>query len=82
MVDTNTKLLNLLDDNWFKVDQKLKKFVKNKIKKILLINLPQPQTAFIDLEILKSKRYFNKISKLSMTHSDYWKRRFVALNIN
>ena len=32
---------------------------KHQIKKILLINPPQFKTSFIDLDILKNKRYFN-----------------------
>ena len=46
-------------ENWAKVDQELKKKFKHQIKKILLINPPQFQTSFIDLDILKNKRYFN-----------------------
>jgi len=48
-----------VDENWIKVDQELKKKFKHQIKKILLISPPQFQTSFIDLEILKNKRYFN-----------------------
>ena len=47
-----------IDENWIKVDQELKKNFKNQIKKILLINPPQFQTSFIDLEIFNNKRYF------------------------
>ena len=46
-------------ENWAKVDQELKKKFKHQIKKILLISPPQFQTSFIDLDILKNKRYFN-----------------------
>ena len=46
-------------ENWTKVDQELKKKFKHQIKKILLISPPQFQTSFIDLDILKNKRYFN-----------------------
>ena len=59
MTDQNINLLNSADQNWSLVDLELKKIVKNKIKKILLISPPQFQTSFIDLEILKNKRYFN-----------------------
>jgi len=59
MVEQGINLLNSNDGNWFKVDQALKSFIKGKIKKILLISPPQFQTSFIDLEILKNKRYFN-----------------------
>ena len=48
-----------VDENWIKVDKELKKKFKHQIKKILLISPPQFQTSFIDLEILKNKRYFN-----------------------
>ena len=48
-----------VDENWIKVDKELKKKIKHQIKKILLISPPQFQTSFIDLEILKNKRYFN-----------------------
>ena len=46
-------------ENWAKVDRELKKKIKHQIKKILLISPPQFQTSFIDLDILKNKRYFN-----------------------
>ena len=59
MTDQNINLLNSTDQNWSLVDLELKKIVKSKIKKILLISPPQFQTSFIDLEILKNKRYFN-----------------------
>ena len=48
-----------VDENWIKIDKELKKKFKHQIKKILLINPPQFQTSFINLEILKNKRYFN-----------------------
>ena len=51
--------LNSINQNWSEVDEELKKVIKKEIKKILLINPPQFQTSFIDLEILKNKRYFN-----------------------
>ena len=46
-------------ENWIKVDQELRRKFKHQIKKILLINPPQFQTSFLDLEVLKNKRYFN-----------------------
>ena len=51
--------LNSINQNWSEVDEELKKVIKKEKKKILLINPPQFQTSFIDLEILKNKRYFN-----------------------
>ena len=51
--------LDEAEDSWITVDKELKKIVKNKIRKILLINPPQFQTSFIDLDYLKKKRYFN-----------------------
>ena len=46
-----------VDENWIKIDKELKKKFKHQIKKILLINPPQFQTSFINLEILKNKRF-------------------------
>ena len=64
MVEQGINLLNSNDGNWFKVDQALKSFIKGKIKKILLISPPQFQTSFIDLEILKNKRYAIAVAKI------------------
>ena len=41
------------------IDKALKKIVKNEIKRILLINPPQLQTSYIDVDTFKNKRYFN-----------------------